>query len=131
MKKMMNKPIKFKIKVKLFLSNILVFIGNSNDFLIYIRDIIKENSLYDKIENSIDNYDGLSIEVYSGLYILYMKEKPKKSYHKSILAHEIFHITSYIMSRIDLKLSNDNEEVYAYLNGFITREFYKKLNKNG
>ncbi len=126
---MKDKPIKFKIKVKLFLSNILVFVGDSDCFLQYIRHKIKKDSLYNEVEKSIDNYAGLAIEVHSGLYILYMNKKPKKAYHKSILAHEIFHITSYIMSRIDLKLSNDNEEVYAYLNGFITREFYKKINK--
>lgn len=43
------------------------------------------------------------------------------------LAHEIFHAVEFIAEKIGLKLTDDSDEAYAYLIGYITTEIYKHL----
>lgn len=46
------------------------------------------------------------------------------------IAHEIFHATCRIASTVGLPLSRKSEEAYAYLLGYITKEFYQKMQKD-
>jgi len=43
------------------------------------------------------------------------------------VAHEISHCAFAILDYVGIKLGNKSEEAYAYLIGYITREFYEKL----
>lgn len=46
----------------------------------------------------------------------------------SVIAHEIFHIATFIMSRVGMKLKlMVSDEAYAYLIGYLTDEVYKIL----
>lgn len=44
-----------------------------------------------------------------------------------VVAHEIFHATSFIFEHIGMPHDSNSEEAYAYFIGFITREFYKYM----
>lgn len=44
-----------------------------------------------------------------------------------VLAHEIFHITTFVLAQCGLELNDNSMEAYAYLHGYITQEIYKKL----
>jgi hypothetical protein len=45
----------------------------------------------------------------------------------SLLQHEIFHATGFILSEINTPLNNDTHEVYAYLIQYLTEVIYKSL----
>lgn len=47
----------------------------------------------------------------------------------NIIAHESFHVTCSIMNHVDITLSDDSEEAFAYLIGFITEQFQPLLDK--
>lgn len=44
-----------------------------------------------------------------------------------VIAHEIFHAVSNIMKILQMPLHNKNEEAYAYLLGYIVKQFYEHL----
>lgn len=46
-----------------------------------------------------------------------------------IVAHELLHANIAIMNWAGVKLNNDTEEVYAYNLQYLTKEFYKQLNR--
>jgi hypothetical protein len=43
------------------------------------------------------------------------------------VAHELLHVTLAILDHARIKLGSKSEEAYAYLLGYLTREFYTKL----
>jgi hypothetical protein len=46
------------------------------------------------------------------------------------LAHEVFHIASFVLDRVGMKLKvMASDEAYAYLISYLTEEIYKKINK--
>lgn len=47
----------------------------------------------------------------------------------SVVHHELFHATYSVMDWVNIPLSQDSEEAYAYLLGYITNQFYKKINR--
>ena len=55
-----------------------------------------------------------------GSVILWMPSLPKTTKDCGTLAHEIFHAARFILNKIGINLSDDTEEVYAYLIGYIT-----------
>jgi hypothetical protein len=47
----------------------------------------------------------------------------------NMIAHESFHVTCSIMNHVDVTLSDDSEEAFAYLLGFIVEQFEPLLDK--
>jgi len=46
-----------------------------------------------------------------------------------VIAHEIFHAAALIMDTVGIRLDEQtNSEAYAYLIGYITKEFYYNIN---
>ena len=53
--------------------------------------------------------------------------RPETCQQYGTLAHEIFHAVDFIFRRIGMTLSEDSDEAYAYMIGYLTEEIYKKL----
>lgn len=49
--------------------------------------------------------------------------------HQATLSHEIFHAVHFLMDRLQIPLSMDNAEAYAYLIQYLTTEIYKNIIK--
>lgn len=52
---------------------------------------------------------------------------PKSVTDYGTLAHEIFHAVTFILTRIGMSLTNESDEAYAYLIGYLTKEIYKHI----
>lgn len=61
--------------------------------------------------------------------IIRLKRGPDDAYNKGVLCHEILHAVFHILRTIGMPHSNKSEEAYAYLNDYITIEFYKEYEK--
>ena len=53
------------------------------------------------------------------------KNEPARNWEN--ISHEIFHMAADILTRCGMSLSDETHEAYAYLIGFITYEFVKKI----
>lgn len=49
------------------------------------------------------------------------------SFGLDALAHEVFHLTKYIMEYIGTTLSDDSEEAWAYLTGYLFETIRKEI----
>jgi hypothetical protein len=47
-----------------------------------------------------------------------------------VIAHEVMHAVHEILTTIGMKLSNDSEEAYAYLTGWLIDKVYKVVSEN-
>jgi hypothetical protein len=67
--------------------------------------------------------NGKSIHLLNGACVLWLRAKSL-----SVLAHEIFHVATFILDRAGIKLTDSSDEAYAYLIEHLTRQ---ALNKTG
>lgn len=62
-----------------------------------------------------------------GLCIISVKDFDiKNPDHMGTLAHEIFHAADLILREKGLRLDDSSDEAWAYLIGYITKQFYSK-----
>jgi len=62
--------------------------------------------------------------------IIRLRKLPETSEEYGTLAHEIFHIVTFVMDRVGLQLAlGVSDEAYSYLVGYLTTEIYKRFNK--
>ena len=57
-------------------------------------------------------------------YVIIMKNKDKYEDIDTI-AHEIFHLVNNILHSKTIRYNQKNEETYAYLTGYLNKEFFK------
>lgn len=63
----------------------------------------------------------------TGQVVIRLRRIPTTNIDYGCLQHEIYHAVNYIMSFIGVKYSEDSEECFAYLIGYITEQCYNKL----
>lgn len=62
--------------------------------------------------------------------LIRMRQIPETPTEKGVLAHEIFHVVTFIMDKIGSKLEiGTSDEPYAYLTGYITKKIYEKIDE--
>jgi hypothetical protein len=83
-----------------------------------IKEIVKDSRV-DKGYQAMTAYaDGYSIVRYNHI---------KDIQDLNIIAHESFHVTCCIMRYVDIPLSEDSEEAFAYLLGYITEQYQELI----
>ena len=70
---------------------------------------------------------GRTVMTDSNHTIIRFTKWPETCQQYGTLAHEIFHAVDFIFKRIGITLSEDSDEAYAYMIGYLTEEIYKKL----
>lgn len=100
-----------------------------NQFTITI--LISEDLTQDVVnltkEPSDINYNGIFFYKKNGtdVYIGFQKDKLKPS----LIAHECLHATCYILDYVGIKLTEESEEAYTYLVGYLIDEVYKLIDR--
>ena len=122
----------FHISVDMFKVDI-VFVCNCDkkEVLLKLKMALRENFKYFESAR-IGDWDEETIigrmMCFRGGFIVLLKDnKGNFSNYISNLIHEITHVVSYLLRDRSIPLTEDTEEVYAYLTEYITREALLKL----
>lgn len=110
-KKTFKVPIYSQFKMTIIISDSIVDI---------VQDMTKE------VDYSFDGMFFCKTNRSSELYIGLDKSK----LNMGLISHECFHATAYILNYLDTPLSNDTEEVYAYLMQYFIDQIDDLLKKN-
>tara|TARA_R110000868_G_scaffold341345_1_gene602196 strand:- start:138 stop:506 length:369 start_codon:yes stop_codon:yes gene_type:complete len=70
-----------------------------------------------------NNKGGRAVQFKNGAMLLWVKDK----YAVPVIGHEIFHITEFVMSKVDIPLNNDTSEAYAYLIEHLWKQILKAI----
>lgn len=110
------------IKDKLFDCDIFICTGMKfNNLVPMIKKKFNVNLKGDEIEEESNlSVDGISIELTTGWLVWVLNSK-----NKSVIIHELMHITQHILETRKIFLSKETKEIYAYYIGFLTREVFK------
>ena len=60
-----------------------------------------------------------------GIPCIWIPSIPKTPDEQGVLAHEMTHIVQMLMSYVGVTLTEASEEAYAYMVGYLTRQFYE------
>lgn len=104
----------------------------SNDYKLVYEFAKQEGFDEDDLKDlNTPSYSGMHMELEddndSGIvyrYIIVIKSKSKYNTIDTI-AHEITHASFEILNTVGIKFNKKNEEAYAYLIGYLNREFHK------
>ena len=118
----------FIIDLKVYPFDVMVSFGESDDKLrkkLSGLGIDNEDHLW---QYGSDTCVGRAATLSNNASILRMRKNPETATEFATLHHEIFHVVTFVMMRVGIKLKIlVSDEAYAYLIGYITKEIYKKL----
>lgn len=131
---MKSKGKSFIINLVVYPFDILVSIAETNDeFLKSIKKYITPECLEDLKDEKIvfnmpETCNGRTVQLLDGgQTIMRLPKRITTCEQYGTLAHEIFHAVEFIMRRINIKLSENSDECFAYLIGYVTTQIYKKM----
>lgn len=109
------------IPLEIFNSQVVVLIGHTqNEVLDWIKKNIdkpEHKSLaLEAMTNIPNNVRGRTVLLSGGGSIIWIIEQKN-----STIVHELFHSTYHILKNREIPLSEDTEEVYAYLLEYLTK----------
>ena len=122
-----GKPLNFIIPGTIYPFDIIVSIAESDEVL-FPR---LERRGIDITDSGIGVYSdtqrGRTIMFNGNQTLIRMYEHRNTPEWHGNLDHEIFHAVDFLMDRIGMKLTNDSDEAYSYMIGYVTKEIYKRL----
>lgn len=124
--------INFIIKMDIYPFDIMISIAQTDSQLGRLLDkyhLSVEDILLCKYTN--DNCQGRAATfATNNASIIRLRHLPETPEDHGTLAHEVFHVASFIMQMVGVKLEiMVSDEAYAYLIGFITKSIYKEINQ--
>jgi len=124
------KPYYKIIPIDLYCRDILFAFGDEPSFRKALRKYHTQEETDGIIEaadiNEHSTGKTLCNEKYNA-FIVWMPQLPKTAAELGTLSHEIFHAAQALMINIGANLSDDSEEAYAYLIGYITKRVLEEF----
>lgn len=113
--------------------NVEVPLYHQHILIIISEDVEKEiEQINKKYPANIDRFEFSGYSEGNGkfhLIVLNKKYLTDESFTISTIAHEAFHITSFIIKRVGIKPDVNNDEAQAYLLSWIVEQIYKLYKK--
>jgi hypothetical protein len=105
---------------------IVIITGDRALALNHIRGMYQDTTL------TINDFEAKAVTFFNGADApcIWLPGIPKTPEELGTLNHELFHVTSIIMSHVGIRLTNASDEAYAYVLGSLSREFHNKIKTN-
>jgi hypothetical protein len=120
----------FIIKLVVYPFDVMVSIDEDDQTL--LKRLLKHGNTEDDccdLLNLDDTVRGRCVMLSSNQTVIRLKKQSIACDTMSMISHEVFHATTFILERIGMKMEVlVSDEAYAYIIGFLTREICKKLN---
>lgn len=119
----------FIIKLNVYHFDVMISVDETDETL--LKRLIKNGNTKEDCDSLLrmrETTRGRCIMLPSNQTVIRLVTQPKKYDMMSVISHEVFHATAYILDRIGMKLEvYTSDEAYAYMIGFLTTKIYKKL----
>ena len=116
------------IDIDVFYRNLLVVWGcwkDTRESLLAFHD----DEIVTDLMEGFENWDK-GRTVYSpqfNSFFIWLPDKPKTAQDAGFIVHELFHSTYAVMCNIGITLSDDSEEVYAYIMGYLAEKIFESF----
>lgn len=119
----------FVISLPIYLTHILISIDQSEEEL---KEFLEELGIQPKKDYGKGSV-AITTSFGSWKHLIRINTKELDSYFltlESVIAHEAFHATTFVMKACGIVFSNKSDEAFAYLLGYIVGEIHKKLKES-
>lgn len=120
MKKAKVKTNKFTLEIHPYNSYLTVIFSEDVD-----QTMLQISEKIGLEEDESRNGDGWFLEESDGSYIIILSHTPTPD----VVAHEALHAVFAVLKRAGIRHSEENDETFTYVLGFIVRNIYKRLDK--
>jgi hypothetical protein len=119
----------FVISLPVYLTEIMVSVDQQEDEL---KDFLKEQGITTEKDHGKGS---VAITTSFGSWKHLIRIQTKKLDRcfltlESVIAHEAFHATTFIMKACGIGFCNKSDEAFAYLLGYIVGEIHKKIKES-
>jgi len=121
------------INIDIYLNTVVVAAGiDAKEFdMLYYDNVTKfTNEEYERIRKDIvdeNSCNGLTAQLDNGNVFVFIRKGQERI--DLTVAHELFHATHNILKHAGVEIG-ENGESYAYLIGWLTNEYYYRLEKS-
>lgn len=115
------------IPIPIYEMNLILSIGETDDQL---WDNLKKLGMTKKAFSDClypNSTNGRAIFFQPCTCFIRLRNSKLTPHYHGLIAHEIFHIATFIMNEVGMTLSGDSDEAYAYLISYLTEQIYKNL----
>lgn len=122
------------IPIPIYRMDLRVFIGSLEEFKSFMEDKSKKNHVYDYIVNDVgENLNKLKSYEASTFWnrqarilIVYLPSLSTRPHSLNNIVHELSHATFHILDDVDIRIDANNDEPFAYLQGWLMQEVFEK-----
>jgi len=87
----------------------------------------ESNKLFSELKEGSDEYGAITWNLKSGNIIIFIPKDTNSNYMVNMITHETLHATQMIMETIGTKLTEETDEPFCYLNGYINEQIFKQI----
>lgn len=116
------------IEIPIYNQDIMIHFGDIQELKAELTKYFDEVDTYRILQVATECQDGITIHDEPTQKILViMPTPPSRADDFGTLIHELSHAVNYIMKQVGVKPSEDSEEAYTYLLGYLTKEVFQKF----
>ena len=119
----------FEVDWVIFPFHVLVCLGSTRE------DILRKlkNLRYEVSEKEIDQINmsgiGRCVMLENGGTILWIRDYPNEAGSLSCITHEVFHAVYFLLGRVGIEISDDSDELVAYMQGYLVNKILNRIAK--
>ena len=114
------------IPIDLYCRDILFIFGDK----VYLQKSIRKYHTQEQTDELMKVFDNVDehtqgrtvLNFCNNAFIVWQPHLPQSVFDMQFLVHEIFHATKALLENAGISLSDESEEAYAYLIGYITKK---------
>lgn len=123
-----------KIDIPMYRMELQVFVGSLKKFQATVEDWSKKNKAYEfvvqDIEDSLSTLKEYEASTYYNsahrIFLVYLPSLSLKNWNLNNIVHELAHATFFILRDVGIEVDGVNNEVFAYLQGWLMEEVMAK-----
>lgn len=118
------------IEIDIYRLTLTVFVGQWEDFVKYVKSC-KNNRRFRDLSQVVEqdkmNYEAATYwNEDERVPIMYLPRLNTHSKTINVITHELAHVCFHILNNVDIQVSSGNDEAFAYLQGWLAEEVFKK-----
>ena len=117
------------IKVTVYPFDVLVSLNQTDEEFYSEVGHLSDDDLEDVFLNLDETVLARSYFTKNNISIVRFVNIDKDNLPHGLISHEIFHITTFILNKVNIKFSFETDESYAYLLHYLIDEVYEILTK--
>lgn len=123
----------FEISIDVYMTKVFVSFGDVEGLKEVLRateyapDEGGIESIIKSVVGSDREFDGIVVPLENRYHVMYIPRRLEKRYLLSVINHEVFHVVHGILRDVGMVLTDESQEAYAYLNGYINKKIYEQL----